>query len=117
MKPPPAEPISIRPLAAGIQVVVLFCFSIAVAPVFGGYIRTNAAPPGWQREFRGVWVATLNNIDWPSRPGLPVAEQQRELMRVLDRAAQIHFNAVFFQVRPAADAFYESRLEPWSEYL
>lgn len=66
---------------------------------------------------RGVWVATVSNIDWPSRPGLPTDEQKRELLAILDRAAELHLNAVVLQVRPAADALYASSLEPWSEYL
>ncbi|HEX6926883.1 MAG TPA: family 10 glycosylhydrolase [Longimicrobiaceae bacterium] len=69
------------------------------------------------REFRGVWVASVGNIDWPSRPGLPVEQQQAELIRILDTAVALGLNAVIFQVRPAADALYVSPLEPWSEYL
>ncbi|MGH7468510.1 MAG: glycoside hydrolase family 10 protein [Longimicrobiales bacterium] len=74
-------------------------------------------PPALLREFRGVWVATVGNRDWPSRPGLPVDEQKNELIRILDTARRLNLNAVVFQVRPAADAFYASTLEPWSEYL
>lgn len=74
-------------------------------------------PPPIQREFRGVWVATVSNIDWPSRPGLPTQQQKDELLAILDRAAALHLNAVILQVRPAADALYPSKLEPWSEYL
>jgi uncharacterized lipoprotein YddW (UPF0748 family) len=74
-------------------------------------------PPSPAREFRGVWLATVANIDWPSKPGLPVAQQKVELISLLDRAAQLKFNAVLFQVRPVCDAFYASPLEPWSEYL
>jgi len=74
-------------------------------------------PPAPRREFRGVWVATARNVDWPSKPGLPTAQQQDELLAILDRAAQTGFNAVIFQVRPEGDAFYASELEPWSEYL
>ncbi len=90
---------------------------VAAFPGDAAYIHTNLAPPILQREFRGAWLTTLNNIDWPSKPGLPAEEQKRELVRIIDRAAQIHLNAVLFQVRPACDAFYASRLEPWSEYL
>jgi uncharacterized lipoprotein YddW (UPF0748 family) len=75
------------------------------------------APPSPRREFRGVWVATVGNIDWPSRPGLSTREQQAELIAILDRAAELRLNAVIFQVRPMADALYASKLEPWSEYL
>jgi uncharacterized lipoprotein YddW (UPF0748 family) len=74
-------------------------------------------PPPVLREFRGVWVATVANIDWPSKPGLPVEQQQAELLAILDRAQELNLNAVVFQVRPACDALYASRLEPWSEFL
>ncbi len=74
-------------------------------------------PPAIPREFRGVWVATVSNIDWPSRSGLSTAEQKRQLLAILDRSVALHLNAVVLQVRPAADALYPSKLEPWSEYL
>jgi uncharacterized lipoprotein YddW (UPF0748 family) len=69
------------------------------------------------REFRGVWVATVGNLDWPSAPGLPAARQKQELVFLFDTLAALHANAVIFQVRPAADALYPSALEPWSEVL
>jgi uncharacterized lipoprotein YddW (UPF0748 family) len=75
------------------------------------------APPPVRREFRAVWVATVANIDWPSRPGLPADSQRAELLRILDRSAALKLNAVILQVRPAGDALYPSTLEPWSEYL
>ncbi|MBM3845457.1 MAG: hypothetical protein FJ405_04105 [Verrucomicrobia bacterium] len=81
------------------------------------YVPSSLRPPDPVREFRGAWVATVNNIDWPSRPGLSTSQQQQELTGLLDRAAAARLNAIFFQVRPACDAFYESRIEPWSEYL
>jgi uncharacterized lipoprotein YddW (UPF0748 family) len=74
-------------------------------------------PPPLAREFRGVWVATVANIDWPSKLGLPAETQKAELLAILDKAAELKLNAVIFQVRPMADALYESKLEPWSEYL
>jgi uncharacterized lipoprotein YddW (UPF0748 family) len=74
-------------------------------------------PPPLRREFRGVWVATVSNIDWPSKPGLASEVQQRELITILDRCVSLGLNAVVFQVRPACDALYRSDLEPWSEYL
>ncbi len=66
---------------------------------------------------RGVWVATVNNLDWPSRRDLTAEEQQRELVAIFDRAAALKLNAIFLQVRPMADAIYPSPLEPWSEFL
>ena len=74
-------------------------------------------PPPLPREFRGVWVATVANIDWPSRPGLAVDEQKREAIAILDKVAALHLNAVVLQVRTAADALYDSKLEPWSSVL
>lgn len=74
-------------------------------------------PPPVPREFRGVWVATVGNMDWPSRAGLPPDSARLELLGILDRAARTGLNAVVFQVRPAGDALYASKIEPWSEYL
>ncbi|MEA3247648.1 MAG: family 10 glycosylhydrolase [Gemmatimonadota bacterium] len=77
----------------------------------------GCTPPAVPREFRGVWVVTVANMDWPSRPGLPTDSAKLELLRLLDAAVATGLNAVFFQVRPAGDALYASRIEPWSEYL
>lgn len=79
--------------------------------------RRDKSPPPVAREFRGVWVATVENIDWPSRPGLSSAEQQKEFLAILDKCVELNINAVIFQVRTQADAFYPSKLEPWSEFL
>src|SRR5437868_10565304 len=76
---------------------------------------TDARYP--KRQLRGVWIATVKNIDWPSRTGLTVAKQQAEYVKILDNAARRKLNAVFVQVRPASDALYRSELEPWSQYL
>lgn len=70
-----------------------------------------------KREFRGVWVATVANIDWPSRPGLSVDQQKRELIGLLERHKANGMNAVMLQVRPAADSFYSKSREPWSQWL
>ena len=77
----------------------------------------SAEAPPLLREFRGAWVATVGNMDWPSKRTLSVAEQQDELRALFDRAQALRLNAVIFQVRPAADALYRSRIEPWSEFL
>ncbi len=79
------------------------------------FISVNAQSPKY--EFRAVWVATVANIDWPSKPGLSVKEQQREVISILNRQQELGMNAIILQVRPAADAFYPSELEPWSKYL
>src|SRR5688500_16246636 len=78
---------------------------------------SSGGPPPVEREFRGVWVAAVSNIDWPSRPGLPVDSQKAELIRLLDRTKELGLNAFILHVRPAGDALYDSKLEPWSEYL
>ncbi|MFD8867563.1 glycoside hydrolase family 10 protein [Streptomyces sp. NPDC059590] len=69
------------------------------------------------RQFRGMWLASVANRDWPSRPGLTAAEQRAELLAFLDTAVERRLNAVVFQVRPTADALWPSRYEPWAEYL
>ncbi|MCX7800744.1 MAG: family 10 glycosylhydrolase [Fimbriimonadales bacterium] len=69
------------------------------------------------REFRAVWVATVDNIDWPSKPGLPEEQQRSELDAIVDRCSELGINAIVFQVRPMCDALYRSELEPWSCYL
>jgi len=81
------------------------------------HAQSTSAPPPVPREFRASWVATVGNIDWPSRPGLSAWEQQTELLRILDKAVEMRQNAIVFQVRTAADALYDSPHEPWSEYL
>ena len=83
----------------------------------GAAVPQPLEPPAIAREFRGVWVASVGNIDWPSRVGLTTAEQQAELITLLDSAVSLRLNAVLLQVRPAADALYASRIEPWSEFL
>jgi len=81
------------------------------------YGPCSVTPPKPLREFRAAWVATVGNIDWPSKKDLTTAEQKTELLAMLDRAAQLKLNVLIFQVRPACDALYASKLEPWSEYL
>ena len=78
---------------------------------------STCVPPPVTREFRGVWVASVRNIDWPSRPGLPPAIAKAELIALLDRAVALGLNAVVLQVRPSGDALYASKIEPWSTYL
>jgi len=68
-------------------------------------------------EFRGVWIATVNNIDWPGSKNLSADAQKQEFISILNRQQKIGMNAVIVQVRPAADAFYPSKYEPWSEFL
>jgi uncharacterized lipoprotein YddW (UPF0748 family) len=102
--------------------VVLLASACVHAPLQSG-IKAAAPAPMWSdppaiaREFRGVWVATVGNIDWPSQAGLPVEQQKLELIRIMDTAKRMRLNTIVFQVRTGADAFYSSGIEPWSEYL
>jgi uncharacterized lipoprotein YddW (UPF0748 family) len=82
-----------------------------------GYAPVNERPPALAREFRGAWIATIYNIDWPSSKGLGAAAQQAEMRAILDRVASLKMNAVIFQVRPQCDANYQSSIEPWSPWL
>ncbi|MDF5752014.1 family 10 glycosylhydrolase [Spongiactinospora sp. TRM90649] len=70
-----------------------------------------------KRQMRGLWIATVNNLDWPSKATLSPQRQRAEYTRILDAAAKRRFNAVFVQVRPASDAIYKSPYEPWSKFL
>lgn len=81
------------------------------------YVASKELPPAVPREFRGAWVATVGNIDWPSKAGLSTQQQQTELLALLDKAVALRLNAIVLQVRPGCDALYASKLEPWSEYL
>ena len=77
----------------------------------------DTVTPSVQREMRGLWVATVANIDWPSRSTLTADQQRAELLDILNKAALIHINTIVFHVRPAADAVYQSSLEPWGAML
>ena len=77
----------------------------------------SADPPAVAREFRGLWVATVANIDWPTQPGLSQAAAIAEMRTILDRTQALRMNAVIVQVRAAGDALYRSSLEPWSRAL
>ncbi|AHH94037.1 glycoside hydrolase family 10 protein [Kutzneria albida] len=99
---------------AGVLAAVL-AIVLGTVVQFSG--TASAAPSPAARELRGMWIASVANIDWPSRPGLPVAQQQAEYLGLLDRAKATGINAVFVQIRPTADSFYPSKLEPWSQYL
>ncbi len=79
--------------------------------------NSNAQELNPKYEFRGVWVATVNNIDWPSKKGLSIQEQKKEAIELLDMMQEHRMNAVIFQARPCSDAFYKSNIEPWSQYL
>ena len=75
------------------------------------------APNSPKREFRGAWLATVANIDWPSKPGLSSETQKKELLRIFDDHQRSGMNAIMFQIRPSTDAFYGKGNELWSRFL
>lgn len=97
--------------------LITAAFSAYAAPRAGAAAHDGLEAPPVPREMRGVWVATVGNIDFPSRKGLGADQQKAELRAILDRAKALNLNTVIFQVRPTGDALYESKIEPWSEYL
>jgi uncharacterized lipoprotein YddW (UPF0748 family) len=115
--PTPAPPVAVTPVRPGdVNVDPAKTNPPSEIPLRGA-TSLPVATPTVAREFRAAWVATVDNIDWPSRRDLSTADQQRELIAILDRAKALRMNALVFQVRPAGDALYPSALEPWSVYL
>lgn len=102
------------PLAAGVLASCASGGTVARRPVPTRPGLDALEPP---REFRGAWVASVDNIDWPSKPGLSAETQRAEIDRVLDTARRLELNALFLQVRPTCDALYRSEIEPWSAFL
>ncbi|MGC5039265.1 glycoside hydrolase family 10 protein [Streptomyces sp. DT190] len=96
-------------------------FAVAALSAFTMTTAASAAPGrkggAPVTEMRGVWLATVANRDWPSKPGLTASQQRSELLTHLDTAVRNRLNTVVFQVRPTADALWPSPYEPWSQYL
>jgi len=84
---------------------------ILLLPFFAALAQSS------KREFRAAWIATVANIDWPSKPGLPSIEQQEQFIRRLDQLKEAGCNVVIVQIRPSSDALYPSSIEPWCHYL
>lgn len=68
-------------------------------------------------EIRGVWIASVFNIDFPSRTDLDAWKLRDEIDDILDNCEMYGLNTIFFQVRPSCDALYESKLFPVSKNL
>jgi len=92
---------------------LLFALGILVL----SFRKTTALEPPPKYEFRGAWVATVANLDWPSSPSMNTYAQRIELMALMDDLKKMGINALIFQVRTECDAFYDSPYEPWSYYL
>ena len=82
----------------------------------GGSAAAQAElPPKY--EFRGAWIATVINLDWPTCQACDAETQQAQLIEILDGLQEAGINAALFQVRAESDAFYDSPYEPWSHWL
>lgn len=107
-----------RFLAVFVAAALLFAIVPQASAVnVGSSANCPVSPKFVKHDFRAMWIATVVNIDWPSRAGLNVERQKAELIEWLDLAQRNNFNAVVLQVRPAADAFWPSPYEPWSRWL
>jgi uncharacterized lipoprotein YddW (UPF0748 family) len=80
---------------------------------FGIFVHAQPA----KREIRGTWIATVEGIDWPQTVGTNAEKQQQEMVALLDHVRRNNLNTIAFQIRPTADAFYDSAHEPWSHWL
>lgn len=85
-------------------------------PVLQDTVPGNEQPKLPAKDFRAVWIATIGGIDWP-RERFDEEAQKQWYRQMLDTLQRLNINTVFFQVRPKADAFYDSPYEPWSEYI
>lgn len=91
-----------KALCGSLAVFLFACSSLRAQPVY---------------EFRAAWIATVDNIDWPTKGNYDPERQRAEYIRLLDMHQRNGLNAVVVQIRPATDAFYPSQYEPWSEWL
>lgn len=81
------------------------------------FLITHCSSQSPKREFRGAWVASVFNLDWPTTPTLNVDLHKERLTTLLDQLKTAGLNAIVFQVRPEGDALYASPYEPWSHWL
>ncbi|MEL4357461.1 MULTISPECIES: glycoside hydrolase family 10 protein [unclassified Luteococcus] len=102
-------------LAAGGQPARAEAAPVSIQP--GDVTQCTVDPKLAKRSLRAMWIASVGNLNWPSRTGLTPAQSQAELIAQLDLAKRNGFNAVILQVRPTADTFWPSQREPWSQWL
>ena len=77
-------------------------------------VRAQLAP---EEELRAVWITTAFNIDWPSSTKITSDKQKAEFINLIEAHKRNGINAVFVQIRPSGEVFYESEIEPWSHWL
>ena len=110
-------------LAAGLLLVLVFACD-KEQPFKPGPPPTPPPGPGTapaavelpKKELRGAWMATVWGIDYPQDARGETALKAK-YRQYLDLYQQIGINAVFFQVRSKADAWYASAYEPWSKTI
>jgi uncharacterized lipoprotein YddW (UPF0748 family) len=112
-----SSPLNRSILALGLGLLCLFAACSTKKKATKTVVLPGEQPTHPTREFRAAWVASVANINWPSKPGLSTQQQQKEAIALLDFLQRNNFNAVILQVRPQADALYKSDLEPWSYFL
>lgn len=95
------------------RMILLISFVVLLSTFDNKIVQAASAG----KEVRGVWVATVENLDWPSKPGLSIINQKNEMINNLDFIKNMNLNTVYFQVRSYGDAMYNSKLVPWSKFL
>ncbi len=99
------------------KLLLFTVFAFLFTSIFGQQPSDVPKPPKVMQEFRAAWIASVANINWPSKPGLSTEQQQKEAIVLLDLLKSLNFNAAILQIRPQGDALYKSDIEPWSYFL
>lgn len=92
-------------------------FSIILLFFFGWNVSSQEKAKHPKNEFRGVWIATVVNIDWPKTAIDGVEKEKADYIEILEAYKKLNYNAVIVQIRSVGDAFYPSELAPWSRFL
>ncbi|MDM5154954.1 family 10 glycosylhydrolase [Bacillus sp. DX1.1] len=102
------------------EILIVCCSVIFFIPLLftaSKSVHAEVSTSYQKRELRAAWIASVLNIDWPSKPALSTKQQKQEFINLLDDVKKLGMNAVVVQIKPTADAFYPSEYGPWSEYL
>ena len=129
--PSSAKRIPIIPIIATISVLIICLIIFFIFRAVGSFYKTSVLSDDEEpveeiytpvtvsadKELRGVWVASVSNINFPSSPNLSTDEMKAELDAIVETARSTNLNAIFFQVVPSSDALYSSNVYPWSAFL